>query len=196
MISKSHKFIFVHIPKCGGSTVIRHFQKFWKVTTEHMFMSEIDKMVDDLDSYYKFTVIRNPWERMASLWSYYQKPDLNRIRKEFKDEYNIDSFKNLIYMLPTLKSEYKNKTTFASMNEYLGDYEYDNIIPLGNLSKELKDLSEVLVNSKKRVQIINSSTKTDEIMLEYTPKMIDIVSQVYSDDIERFKFKFNDKSNS
>jgi hypothetical protein len=42
----------------------------------------------------------------------------------------------------------------------------------------------------------NKSNKTSENMKMYTPEMIKIVSDVYSDDVKRFNFKFNDKSNS
>lgn len=196
MISKSHKFIFIHVPKCGGMTVMKHFKSFWTPTNEHMFMSEIDEMIGDLDSYYKFTVVRNPWERMASLWSYYTQPKFKKYRDMFKSEYGIDSFEKFIHMLPTLKSKYTPKTTFASASEYLGDYDYDKVILLDNLTEELLNLSKVLVGSKNAIKIQNKSKKTNEYMSEYTSKMIDIVSQVYSDDIEQFKFKFNDKSNS
>jgi hypothetical protein len=86
-ICHKNKFIFFHIPRCGGTSFERIFD-FRKqeqlygvidsrehiVTLHHLTPTDLRKsgLVNDeiLQSYFKFTIIRDPFDRMASdyLW--------------------------------------------------------------------------------------------------------------------------------
>jgi chondroitin 4-sulfotransferase 11 len=68
MINHEHKFIFIHINKCGGTTIDELFSgKFqghkkafeYKQSTPNIF-----------DNYFKFTFVRNPWDRVVSFYHY------------------------------------------------------------------------------------------------------------------------------
>jgi hypothetical protein len=76
MILPDKKIIFIHIPRTGGSSVEKYFNfKFssdWKPkTAQHLTLEEYSNHYD-LDKYFKFTIVRNPWDRLISwyLWSY------------------------------------------------------------------------------------------------------------------------------
>jgi len=94
--SEKYKFIFIHIPKNGGSTFImnhlsipegHHFKKFENLNKDlgyerdpalgnhftYMMMKDLcDKNNVDLDyeNLFKFCVIRNPWARMVSFYQH------------------------------------------------------------------------------------------------------------------------------
>jgi hypothetical protein len=89
IISDSHRFIFVHIPKAAGSSISAALKesatrKPWarKAGTKHETMAEFfertgamesgpeGQEIPDYRSYFKFAFVRNPWERMASLYCY------------------------------------------------------------------------------------------------------------------------------
>jgi hypothetical protein len=95
MISHKHKCIFIHIPKCGGQSVedvfIRENGLTWETRSPlllrrnhnlgigppwlaHLTYSEYLEygyMSKELmDSYFKFTVVRNPFSRMESIYKY------------------------------------------------------------------------------------------------------------------------------
>ena len=76
MILKDKKIIFIHIPRTGGTSIEKYFDfKFsadWSPeTAQHLTMEEYNEHYD-LDKYFKFTTVRNPWDRLMSwyLWSY------------------------------------------------------------------------------------------------------------------------------
>ena len=90
MISKKDKLIFIHIPKTGGQTILKHFlEKYeyswenrkhlyanyknvgnYQINLAHLTYREyfelgiIDK--NEMDNYKMFTIVRNPTDRMLS----------------------------------------------------------------------------------------------------------------------------------
>ena len=83
IISHEHKFIYIAIPKTGSRTVTRRLIKYAenKISNNkkspyyrHGSAKELKKQFEkegwDWDSYYKFTFVRNPWDRVLSMYSY------------------------------------------------------------------------------------------------------------------------------
>lgn len=96
MISHKYKCIFVHIPKCGGSSIesvlwpgerteadlwmgftSKYGNQYQSGGLQHLFATNIVKAVgeDIYESYYKFSFIRNPWDRAVSQYSYMTERD-------------------------------------------------------------------------------------------------------------------------
>lgn len=76
MIVEKSKILFVHIPRTGGSSVEKFFDyKFngkWNTrNAQHCTLQEYSEDYD-LEDYFTFTIVRNPWDRLLSwyLWSY------------------------------------------------------------------------------------------------------------------------------
>ena len=113
MISHKHKFIFIHIPKCGGTSVelallknegiqMKNYDKddlnflsveqqqkyrigynYEGVSTQHR---KIDQYKDSKEKkYFTFTFIRNPWERFLSEYFYIRK--VSKERDKFKKQF-------------------------------------------------------------------------------------------------------------
>jgi hypothetical protein len=76
MILDKHKILFIHIPRTGGTSVENHFnyqsKHGWNPkNSQHLTLEEYSNHYN-LDDYFKFTVVRNPWDRLVSwyIWSY------------------------------------------------------------------------------------------------------------------------------
>lgn len=95
IISHTHRFAFVHIPKCAGTTIRKQLQpfdslggKFTKRVDKHPVLQNLDYVhiplftlreyfpaeFNAVQSYYSFAVMRNPINRFAS--SLYQRLDM------------------------------------------------------------------------------------------------------------------------
>jgi Sulfotransferase family len=101
MISHEHHCIFVHIPKTGGSSiedviwpgerteadlwmgfVSRYHNKYQTGGLQHLLARQIRQEVgaEIFDSYFKFTFVRNPWDRAVSQFaSMRDRPDLREL---------------------------------------------------------------------------------------------------------------------
>jgi len=97
MISDRLRCIFIHIPKTAGSSIEdvlfphpRTTEQFWGLPNkyqtgglQHLMAKHIKLEVpsDIFNSYFKFTVIRNPWDQAVSHFCYTQqkRPDLLKL---------------------------------------------------------------------------------------------------------------------
>ena len=81
MISHSKKFIFVHIPKTGGTSVEHKLRKYGTVLQgkgnfdsiyyKHATALSIKRIMgDEYDKYFKFTFVRNPWDWVVSNYAF------------------------------------------------------------------------------------------------------------------------------
>jgi hypothetical protein len=69
MISHEHRCIFVHIPKTAGNSINRVFGVGWQ---DH---KDLQRYFDELPheistTYFKFAIVRNPWDRLLSDYNY------------------------------------------------------------------------------------------------------------------------------
>jgi hypothetical protein len=69
MINNEYKFIFMHITKTGGSSIEKLFNY---EGIKHQRPIELINILGQTtwDSYFKFTFVRNPWDRTVSEYFY------------------------------------------------------------------------------------------------------------------------------
>jgi len=91
-LSDSKKFLFIHIPKAAGTSIrqvlepcgvtdylsyskgIEKYIMARKKFPPHLtYVAAADLLTVDLNRFYKFTFVRNPWDRFVSMYEYYRK---------------------------------------------------------------------------------------------------------------------------
>ena len=85
MISHKHKCVFIHIPKTGGMSMeqmlgvdVLKFHQHSRSLVKHgtPFNEYYKKYFNQDLGYFKFTIVRNPWDRAVS--SFYHEKKMNQ----------------------------------------------------------------------------------------------------------------------
>lgn len=199
MIDHKHKCIFIHIPRCGGTSIeIAMCGKNWfnvERSTKHLIASTAKKIYKPYwNDYFKFSFVRNPWDRMVSLAKYPNcyKVNLNNeklvgineyltafpeIEVDNRSESRNDTFhpvKNSVY-LNILNVELDFIGRFENLNE---DFEF--------IYKSIGDIPPLLTND-----LMHRSNRKHYTEY-YDDETREIVAQKYARDIEYFGYKFGE----
>ena len=210
MISHKYKFIFLHIPKCAGTSVNKmlsektnfdykspnyEFLYGWcpkrKIFMQHATVQELFELdlisANIWNSYYKFTIIRNPWDRIISSFNWI-KSDLkiNGSLTDFlflKNKFSSISNPNpLTYRADHLKTQ--------SEFIFFEDFKLDNIFNFDDIHNI--NFNKLLNCKNLELEHYKNSNLKKHYSNFYTNTQIKIVEKIYSEDIINFSFKFDD----
>lgn len=72
VVLQNKKIIFVHIPRTGGISIYEQLTKFGRITNHktHLTAYKLRRIVNNYNKCFSFAVVRNPFERMVSLYFY------------------------------------------------------------------------------------------------------------------------------
>jgi chondroitin 4-sulfotransferase 11 len=190
---KTKDCIFIHIQKTAGKSIRQALGL--KKSAKHKFAQQRrdECSVDEWNNTFKFTFVRNPWDRLISCYMYRTQggngtvEDRERARlypdnfTEFCD--NIDAFISL-----------PNESMFIPQYRWISD-EKDNLLVdfVGKVENIEADFQHVCneLGIKRHVKLphINKSVHGD--YREYYNKNTQlIIAKVYEKDIERFGYTF------
>jgi hypothetical protein len=75
MIDHDRKLLFIHITRTGGTSVETALlgKDWWHIDdlTKHISASQAREIYGEevWNSYYRFSIVRNPWDRLVSMWA-------------------------------------------------------------------------------------------------------------------------------
>lgn len=201
MISKKHKIIFIHIPKTGGSSIEKSLKGVFderidvrggqtivngrlKNPKKNSFNSLkhgtslelIDQYgVEVFNDFHKFVVIRNPWDRLLSLYKW---------SKGSNTIYDKKIFTN--FLPKNINSAPRSKWT---INEYIcdknGNLLVDTILDFDNLNEDFNLLMSNF-NLDIKLSHINKSKKQESFRDCMDDEVIDKISFLYKEEIDKF----------
>jgi len=217
LISNKYNFIFFHVPKAAGSSVTKALNKNLvgdvkmnennkslkeflskrnKLWPNHATCAEIKAFLGDnaYNSYFKFCFVRNPWDRLVSLYHY-------TVQKEAK----IYAEKNL--SLPEFSQDIMDAGSFekwitsgkfgtaqyyflSANNKLLVDY-------VGRSENLQADFSYIcgLLGMPNIILPKENTSKHKKYLEYYNEETSQIVAERYAKDIELFGYTFDDKPN-
>jgi len=194
------KTIFIHIPKTAGISISTSLYSC--IAAGHKGMSHYQYVFSkkDFDNYFKFTFVRNPWDRLFSAYTYLKKGGRAREDRIFSSEHlsHIDSFEQFVMEWLTEKNIQKG-IHFIPQTDMLF-LPGTSIIPvdfLGFFENIEEDFQFVAKKMNKTVamQHLNaSSSKHAEYKNHYTQAMINIAATVYQADIDALGYSFDNST--
>jgi len=201
MIINKEKLIFVHIPKNAGSAIKRLFFEKDELETpfKHKTIHEIKKEnPKEYDSYRKFAIVRNPYDRMISWYAY---------QKRYRLDTELTDYNDLLHTWQYINGEYKIiSTAKAPINGFKEWF----IVPTADPQQDLplfkpqytwvdetvtilkqeninKDLSEFF---KREINLpIRNNTSRYNTSDYYDKHSSDIIYDRYKKDFEKFNYK-------
>jgi len=194
IISDSHNFVFVATTKTASTSIEKHLNPYkaeYKVThlagsyNKHCPLKIIYQKFPFIEDYFKFAIVRNPFDWVVS-WYFYRKTQQN------KNNTKDISFKK--WLIEENSSAYNIKGIGLSLSQYdiincNADIKIDFIGRYENIQKDFNVICDKIGAPQKQLPHINKS-KHKHYTEYYDDETREIVAKKYARDIEYFGYKF------
>jgi hypothetical protein len=192
------KSIFVHIPKAGGISTIKSLygqqaNGFGHPTYER-FVRLYGK--EKFDEYYKFTFVRNPWDRLFSGYNFLKEGGMNSLDKNFSATVlkDFDTFEDFV-MKWCSEENINSWVHFIPQYKYIYDKNENLVVDFVGRFENFNDDFEK-VRSKLEVgeplKHLNKTKqkKENQYREAYSDEMRDKVYNLYKKDVELLNYSF------
>jgi hypothetical protein len=194
---QTSKSIFVRIPKSAGRSV--SISLYDCLVGSHLTLKDYQIVFDEdgFKDYFKFTLVRNPWDRLVSAYLFLKEGGVTGFDKYFSKKYlhNVFDFEDFVKNHLS-KNEVLSFTHFRPQTDFLlinGELALDFVGKFENIEEDFEVIKRQLnmppyIELTKK-NVTGSRTKKD-YRDYYTEEMIGIVKKVYQKDIELFDYQF------
>ena len=203
MINHKHKFIFIHIPKTGGTSVDEFFTG--KMQKHACMKDYIDNLGSNLvKKYFKFCIVRNPWDKTVSHHTMINNRILEGHPKTVRIYgKKIHPFKEYVVENMGMKDrsgtefETKHSHDFDTMDQlnWISDFNgnicIDYIMRLENMQQYFNIICDKIGIPRQQLPHENK-TKHKHYTEYYDDETREIVAEQYEKDIEYFGYKFGE----
>ena len=214
IISHGRKYIFVHIPKTGGTALslalearamkddiligdtpkakrrrgrlkdVQSAGRLWK----HSTLADIDGLVsaDDLEGMFVFTLVRNPWDRLVSYYHWLKEQDFDHPAVTLAKELEFPDF---VRNPHTAKSMRANPYG-SYLRDVRGQERAAHFIRLEHLGEDLAPLEAHLGFGLDEIPRFNASNRARDHRAYYDEATKLWVENLCKEDITRFGYSF------
>lgn len=194
------KSIFVHITKCAGISVAMSL--FGNLGGGHLRITHYQLIFSkrEFDDYFKFTFVRNPWDRLVSAFLFLKKGGTNKVDREWSAK-NLTRFPDF----HTFVTKWVNQKNVNSWKHFVPQYKFvcepRSQTPKVDFVGYFECLNDDFVQIQKRLgnhsslQHLNKTEGAKKDYREYyTEATRKIVEDVYHEDIRIFGYDFDNIS--
>ncbi len=185
--------IFFRIPKTAGQSV--SFALFGTRGAGHINVKTAKLLFGkrNFENFFKFCIVRNPWDRLVSAYTYLSEGGSNKVETAWINE-NISRFSNFReFVKQSLPKEevlreqhFRPQYTFVTNRK--GEVEMDFIGRLESLERDFDEISDKL-GLEAQLPHVNPSKRSD-YRSYYDDETAELAGQLYQKDIEMFGYRF------
>lgn len=170
------KILFIHIPKCAGTSITKWLNNVGSgkriQRSKHFSLSEAKSVLDSIENYTTITCIRNPYDRLVSGYFYYKR--LHGWEQTFEQFVKSREWHQLDRLMCTYFDNVDILLRYETLQE---DFKQVRNMFTGRTGRLLSNHNR-------------SSGREQDYRLYYTPELVDIVYKHYKQDIELFGYSF------
>lgn len=214
IISHGRKYIFVHIPKTGGTALSLALEaramkddiligdtpkaarrrgrlkgaqssgRLWK----HSRLADIYGLVtqDEVEAFFTFTIVRNPWDRVVSYYHWLRDQGFDHPAVGLAKGQDFSGFLNGEHTQSTLRA-----APYGSyVQDQAGQERCDLFIRLEHLADDLAPLQTHLGFSLGEIPVVNISKREVNYRGYYSDADRALVADICAKDIARFGYSF------
>lgn len=201
MISTSHRFLFIHVPKTGGNSIQNILRKYSEDkilvtgdqdgydrfgiysekygTLKHESLRRYKRVMEKevFESLYKFAVVRNPWDMMMS---FYFSPNLG------ERDWNRVEFIEQVNVIPT-PSEFICENQGGNL-----DSDIDFLMKFENIDLDFQKVCNDIGIPYEPLPVRNASNRK-HYSFYYDNELIELVAKKFSKEIEWGAYEFEER---
>jgi len=188
------KCIFIHIPKAAGVSL--SLGMFDNLGGGHRFITSYYPIYSpqEFKAFYKFTIVRNPWDRLVSAYHFLKEGGFNSVDKSWFEE-NLSSYENFEEFV----NGWVSKENITKFTHFIPQYRYvydgkklcvDKVYKFEEMEMVINDINSRLGLHLKNEHKNRTQSRNDDYRSYYSDKTKSIVADVYSKDISLFGYEF------
>ena len=170
--------VFIHPPRCGGTSIEKSFG--WQNESEkHLSAYSIKKKIGEKqwDKSFKFAVIRNPFDRVISMFH-------ARCYRKFRKGIEFETLEQFLSFIPRIPTE-----EGIQCSDFI-NADVDFIIRHENRNNDLEKLGkEFGIKIDKNINIRQTNRHKD-YRIYHNKNTIELVKLKFKDDIEKFGYEY------
>ena len=205
-IKGEYNITFLHIPKTAGTSIRQwlHENKGNSSEIPWEFLPKLSTIKKKQLNDTVFTVVRNPWDRMVSIYFFLQSSyikeklgkrntdDILTINKNIENVKELCgiSFNKFVEKINNFNNFYGYKNWYRVAEPQMSwlDFNTDFILKFENLNQDFKKVQNMF-NNYNPLPVLNN-TVHDFYKLYYNTDTKKIVAKLYSKEIDLFKYTF------
>lgn len=176
-VHEHYKLIYFDVPKCASTTIRTSL-----FDGDNSFSMKNPET--ELADYFKFTFVRNPWDRMVSNWKMFTSNPMRIKQLQSMTGEDLTKFEDFI-----LFSEHTKNHHWQPQVLYLPE----TLDFIGRLENFNTDFQQVLRHiGKTNIQSGHENqTQRKNYQEYYTPSTIELVGRLYEEDIKAFGYSYD-----
>lgn len=214
IISRGRRFIFVHAPKTGGTSLaaalearamkddiligdtpkaLRRRKRLKGLTArgrlwKHSRLSDIEGIVSpgEMHDLFVFTLVRNPWDRMVSYYHWLRAQDFDHPAVALSRAMDFHGFLNAAPTRAALRAE--GYAAYIRLAD--GTERCDAFVRLEHLEADLAPVEAHLGFSLGPIPRLNASVRSGDHRHAYSAEDAKLVGELFADDVARFGYRF------